>query len=246
MLPADTDAVMEAARILAAGGLVAFPTETVYGLGADATIGTAVARLYAAKGRPAFNPLIAHVADMAGARALATFDANAEKLATAFWPGPLTLVLARRPHVPSAVSAGLDTVGVRAPAHPVAQALLAAARVPIAAPSANRYTRVSPTRAEHVLAQLLDRIDLVIDGGGANVGIESTVLDVSGARPVILRPGSIARSALEAIAGPVDVLTREAAPRGASPRPAPGMVERHYAPNARLVFVAAEIGRAHV
>ena len=189
MLPADTDAVMEAARILAAGGLVAFPTETVYGLGADATIGTAVARLYAAKGRPAFNPLIAHVADMAGARALATFDANAEKLATAFWPGPLTLVLPKAPGcmVAELATAGLDSIAIRMPAHSVARDIIRALGHPVVAPSANRSGHVSPTTAAHVMADLRGSIDLILDGGPAPVGVESTIVACLGS-PQMLRP----------------------------------------------------------
>src|SRR5438128_2483069 len=168
----------QAARVLAAGGLVAFPTETVYGLGADATNGTAVARLYQSKGRPAFNPLIAHVPDIAAARALARFDRAAERLAAAFWPGPLTLVLPKRADCPVAelATAGLDTVAVRVPNHPVARALLMACGHPVAAPSANRSGHLSPTTAQHVLADLRGRIELIVDGGPTPVGLESTIV----------------------------------------------------------------------
>ncbi|MCU0864024.1 MAG: L-threonylcarbamoyladenylate synthase [Planctomycetes bacterium] len=230
-------AIAAAAEILRRGGLVAFPTETVYGLGAHALDPEAVARIYAAKGRPSFNPLIVHLADADQLSRLArTVSPLAQRLAAAFWPGPLTLVLPRQPVVPDAVTAGLDTVGVRVPAHPVARALIAAAGLPIAAPSANAYTRVSPTTAAHVLAQLGDRVELVLDGGPAAVGIESTVVDVSGERPVLLRPGGIAAERIEALVGP---LLRAAAVAGDAPRPAPGMVDRHYAPRARLQPFAA-------
>ena len=171
---ADAAAVGDAVRCLKAGGLVAFPTETVYGLGADATDGKAIARLYEAKGRPAFNPLIAHVADLPAARALAWFEAEAEKLAEAFWPGPLTLVLPKAAHCPVAelATAGLDSIAVRVPHHPVAQKILAAFKRPIVAPSANRSGHVSPTTAAHVLADLRGRIDLIVDGGSTPVGVE--------------------------------------------------------------------------
>lgn len=230
----------EAGRIIREGGLVAFPTETVYGLGANALDAAAVQRIYVAKGRPSFNPLIVHVSGLTGASEVAEeIPEVALALAAAFWPGPLTLVMKRRAHVPTAVTAGLDTVGVRAPAHPVAQALIAAAGVPIAAPSANRYTRVSPTSAAHVVAQLGDRIDMIVDGGESDVGIESTVLDLTSPIPTILRPGSVSRSALERVAGPVAVIAREPSPGDETPRRAPGMVDRHYAPNAPLTFVTA-------
>src|ERR1700732_2206583 len=175
---ADAAAVGDTVRCLKAGGLVAFPTETVYGLGADATNGRAIARLYEAKGRPAFNPLIAHVADLPAARALARFDAEAEKLAEAFWPGPLTLVLPKAAGCPVAelATAGLDTIAVRVPAHRMARALIDRLGKPVVAPSANRSGHVSPTTADHVLADLADRIELVLDGGPASVGVESTIV----------------------------------------------------------------------
>jgi L-threonylcarbamoyladenylate synthase len=174
---ADAAVIEEAAQILRAGGLVAFPTETVYGLGADATNAVAIARLFAAKGRPSFNPLIAHVLDAAAARTLGRLDENAERLAT-LWPGPLTLVLPKLPACPVAelATAGLDTIAVRAPSHPVARALLAKIRGPIVAPSANRSGHVSPTTAEHVRADLAGQIDLIIDGGATPVGLESTIV----------------------------------------------------------------------
>ncbi len=230
VLRADTGAVEAAAACLAAGGLVAFPTETVYGLGADAGNGEAVARLYAAKGRPAFNPLIAHVADRAAAQRLGLFNADAERLAAAFWPGPLTLVLPRRPDCPVAelALAGLDSVAVRVPAHPLAQALLRAFKGPIVAPSANRSGHVSPTSAAHVLADLRGRIDMVLDGGPCPVGLESTIVGCLD-RPALLRPGGLARDHIERVLGhALVVVAAEREPL------APGMLASHYAPKARL------------
>jgi L-threonylcarbamoyladenylate synthase len=233
VLAADDEAIAEAARVLAAGGLVAFPTETVYGLGADATNGAAIARLYAAKERPAFNPLIAHVADLASARMLTAFEGAAEKLANAFWPGPLTLVLRKRGNCPVAelATAGLDTIAVRVPAHPVARKILRALGKPVVAPSANRSGHVSPTTAAHVLSDLRGRIDLVIDGGPADVGVESTIVSCVNGRVLLLRPGGISRSEIER------VLERPLtdAPQQHSDVPsAPGMLPSHYAPKARL------------
>ncbi len=232
-------AIAEAAAVLRRGGLVAFPTETVYGLGAAALDADAVARIFAAKGRPAHNPLIVHLAAADELpRVARSVPPLAARLAAAFWPGPLTLVLPRRPEVPDAVTAGLDTVAVRVPAHPVARALLAAAGVPVAAPSANPYQRVSPTTAAHVVALLGDRVDLVLDGGPATVGIESTVVDVTGAVPVLLRPGGVGAAAIEAVVGP---LRRAAAVAEGTARPSPGLSRRHYAPRAALVpFTPAE------
>jgi L-threonylcarbamoyladenylate synthase len=233
----DPSAIARAAARLRAGELVAFPTETVYGLGAHALDPDAVARIYAAKGRPAHNPVIVHVASAAAARALVTaWPDAAQLLAEAFWPGPLTLVLPKASQVPDIVTAGLPAVGVRVPAHPVALALLIEAGVPVAAPSANRFTELSPTSADHVERTLGDRVGLILDGGPASVGIESTVVDLTGARPRILRPGVLSRDELEAVAGPFD-----AAPvslSGDAPRPAPGMIDRHYAPRARLTLVS--------
>jgi len=229
-----------AAAIIQRGGLVAFPTETVYGLGANALDPNAVARIFAAKQRPAFNPVIVHLSDASQLdRVARAVPPIARTLADAFWPGPLTLLLPRRPEIPDAVTAGLDLVGVRIPAHPVARALIAQSGVPIAAPSANAYTRTSPTTAAHVVAQLGDAVDLVLDGGPCTVGIESTVLDVSGDTPLLMRLGGVSRDALEAVIGPVAVPAHTV--EGDAPRPSPGMVERHYAPNARLVaFDGAE------
>lgn len=235
----DPTVLAGAAELLQQGRLVAFPTETVYGLGAHALDPVAVQRIYAAKGRPAFNPLIVHVADIASARAITReWPEAAEKLARTFWPGPLTLVLPRQSSVPAEVSAGLDSVAVRVPAHPIALALLRAARVPVAAPSANRSTQVSPTTARHVEKGLGDRVDLILDGGETDVGIESTVVDLTQTPPVILRPGAITREELERAIGGA-VLMAWTAPRGDEARPSPGMMERHYAPNARVVLVDA-------
>ncbi|HEX3857963.1 MAG TPA: L-threonylcarbamoyladenylate synthase, partial [Pseudolabrys sp.] len=230
-MKADAAAMAEAVRCLAAGGLVAFPTETVYGLGADARNGEAVARLYAAKGRPAFNPLIAHVATLAAARRLAQFDRAAEALAAAFWPGPLTLVLPKQTDcsVADLALAGLDSVAVRVPAHPVAQALLAAFDAPVVAPSANRSGHVSPTSAAHVLADLRGRIDLVIDAGPCAVGVESTIVACLGT-PSLLRPGGLARDAIERVLGQ----PLADAPAGESTPIAPGMLASHYAPKSKL------------
>ncbi len=241
-LASDPDAIGAAARILAGGGLVAFPTETVYGLGADATDAAAVAKLYAAKGRPAFNPLIAHVADAAAARALAAFDAAADALARAFWPGPLTLVLPKAPACPVAdlATAGLDTIAVRVPAHAVAHALIAAFGGPVVAPSANRSGHVSPTTADHVMADLADRIDLVLDGGPTSVGVESTILACVGDRVTLLRPGGVPRDAIERTLGRKVAETPSPAEDGEAPL-APGMLSSHYAPRALLRLEAAEV-----
>jgi L-threonylcarbamoyladenylate synthase len=231
VLQADREAIEAAARCLGLGGLVAFATETVYGLGADAGNGEAVARLYAAKGRPAFNPLIVHVPDAAAVRRLATFDEAAERLAAAFWPGPLTLVLPKRPYcgVADLALAGLDSMAVRVPAHPVAQALLKAFNGPLVAPSANRSGHVSPTSAAHVLTDLRGRIDMVLDAGPCAVGVESTIVACLG-EPTLLRPGGTAREAIERALGHALAVPQVAdeAPR------APGMLASHYAPKARL------------
>jgi len=239
---ADAAAIREAAERLAAGGLVAFPTETVYGLGADATNGEAIARLYAAKGRPQFNPLIAHVADLAAARALARFSAEAERLARAFWPGPLTLVLPKAANCPVAelATAGLDSIAVRVPRHEVAQQILAAFARPIVAPSANRSGHVSPTTAAHVLADLRGRIDLIVDGGATSVGLESTIVACLGV-PTLLRPGGLPRADIERVLGhplaerPPATVAADAAPR------APGMLASHYAPRTPLRLDAERV-----
>jgi len=240
ILPADAEAIAAAADVLAGGGLVAFPTETVYGLGADATNGEAVARLYAAKGRPAFNPLIAHVPDLAAARALARFDAAAGTLAQAFWPGPLTLVLpkAKGCAVADLATAGLDTVAIRVPDHPVAQALLRAFGRPVAAPSANRSGHVSPTTAQHVHDDLAGRIDLILDGGPTAVGLESTIVACVG-EPRLLRPGGTPRGDIERVLGrPLADPPGQHAGEGPL---APGMLASHYAPKAALRLDATAV-----
>jgi L-threonylcarbamoyladenylate synthase len=239
VLNAGAEAVDLAARILAAGGLVAFPTETVYGLGADATNGEAVARLYEAKGRPRFNPLIAHVADRQAAETLAQFDRAARTLAQAFWPGPLTLVLPRTANCPVAelATAGLDSIAVRVPDHPTAREILAAFGKPVVAPSANRSGHVSPTTAQHVLADLRGRIELIVDGGPTRVGVESTIVACLGA-PLLLRPGAIARSEIERVLGAP--LSAAALPQDDAPI-APGQLASHYATRARLRLAATDV-----
>ena len=240
VLPADAAAVAQAARVLSSGGLVAFPTETVYGLGADATDGRAVGRLYEAKGRPAFNPLIAHVADWQAALALARFDADAARLAQAFWPGPLTLVLPKSAGCPVAelATAGLDSIAVRVPGHAVAREILSAFGKPVVAPSANRSGHVSPTMAAPVEADLGGRIDLIIDGGAAPLGVESTIIACLGA-PVLLRPGGVPRAAIERTLG--RTLAEAAWPRADNAPIAPGMLASHYAPRTPLKLNAAAL-----
>jgi len=229
----DPAALAQAAETLRRGGLVAFPTETVYGLGAHALDPAAVARIYAAKGRPGYNPLIVHVADADAARRLAArWPAEAEALAKACWPGPLTLVLPRDESIPDSVTAGLPSVALRVPAHPVAHALLRQAGIPVAAPSANRSTEVSPTTASHVARSLGDRVDVIVDGGPCPVGIESTVLSLVGPVPTLLRPGTISVEDLRRVIG--DVVLPSAEPDAAAARPSPGMMDRHYAPRAEL------------
>jgi L-threonylcarbamoyladenylate synthase len=224
-----------AALLLRAGRLVAFATETVYGLGANALDPEAVARIYAVKRRPATSPLIVHVGSIEMAKSLvADWPEVAERLARKFWPGPLTLVLRKTSAIPDIVTASLPTVGLRMPAHPVAQALIEAAGIPLAAPSANRFTQLSPTTAAHVLRTLGDEVDMILDGGPCQVGIESTVLSLAGDRPILLRPGGIARSALEAIVGRIAFATEAA--EGA--HPSPGMHARHYSPRTSLVLVS--------
>jgi L-threonylcarbamoyladenylate synthase len=263
---ASPEAIEQARSALSAGRLVAFPTETVYGLGADATNDRAVAMLYAAKERPSFNPLIAHVADLAAARRLAQFDAEASKLAQAFWPGPLTLVLPKRRDCPvgQLATSGLDTIAVRLPSHPVARDIIAAFGKPVVAPSANRSGRVSPTCAKHVQADLAGRIDLIIDGGPSPLGLESTVLACLG-QAVLLRPGATPRATLERCLGH-DIAAAALASPGPLPDPraaegreeaagrkgggradggsrpmAPGMLVSHYAPDALLRMNAVTV-----
>ncbi len=242
----DPARIAEAAERLRSGGLVAFPTETVYGLGADATSAAAIAGIYEAKGRPATNPLIVHAPDPEAARALARVWPNeAQRLAEEFWPGPLTLVLPRAPGLADEGSAGLDTVGIRVPAHPVATALLEATGGPVAAPSANRSTTLSPTTAEHVAMGLATAQGLVLDGGPTPVGIESTVISLAG-NPTLLRPGAVTAREIEEIVGPLRRPDRpDHAPGDAAP--SPGLMHRHYAPSARLVvFTDPDQARAGI
>jgi L-threonylcarbamoyladenylate synthase len=223
-----------AARVLASGGLVAFPTETVYGLGADARAPDAVARVFAAKGRPRAHPLIIHVADASGLDAWTSDPPPAARvLAAAFWPGPLTLVLRRAPALPDAATGGGATVGIRVPSHPMARALLAAFGGPIAAPSANRFGAVSPTTADHVAADLADAVDYILDGGACEIGVESTIVDLTRGRAVLLRPGGIPRAELERVLG---MPVADADPEAPA---APGTLPAHYAPRARVVAVSA-------
>lgn len=250
---ADDASIRRAAALLCAGELVAFPTETVYGLGADALNGEAAARIFAAKGRPADNPLIAHIAGESGLAGLIALEpcACARKLMRAFWPGPMTLIFPKSPRVPREVTAGLDTVAVRMPSHPVARALICAAQTPIAAPSANRSGRPSPTTAAHVLEDMEGRIPLILDGGPCEVGLESTVVDVTGARPRILRPGGVTLEMLEGVVGDVDVDegVLHQLQAGSQAR-SPGMKYKHYAPKGEVTIVtgpraAQEIARLY-
>lgn len=227
------DELMRAARLIREGRLVAFPTETVYGLGADALNPEAVRRIFELKGRPPTSPLIVHVGSVTAARELAAeWSAQAQALAEQYWPGPLTLVVPKRPCIPNEVTAGLGTVGLRMPAHPVALALIRLADVPIAAPSANRFTQLSPTTAEHVRAAFGDEV-MVLDGGPTEVGIESTVVSLTGPEPVLLRPGVITFEQI-----------RRASDPGAGAHPSPGMHQRHYSPRTRLLLVDDELPAA--
>jgi L-threonylcarbamoyladenylate synthase len=237
----DDAVVARAAEILRRGGLVAVPTETVYGLAARADDAAAVARVFEAKGRPAYNPLIVHVADTPSARALSThWTPLAERCANAFWPGPLTLVVAReRARVPDVVAGAGPTVALRAPAHPVARAVLQALGVAFAAPSANRFQSLSPTTAGHVLRSLDGRIDLVLDGGPCAHGIESTVIDATGDVAVVLRPGAVSFEHLREVLGALRVRARPEATDDAA-LPSPGMLDRHYAPRARVVLARGD------
>lgn len=238
------DEVIQAAKLLREGGLVAFPTETVYGLGADATSEQAVVNIFTAKGRPSDNPLIIHIGRK---EQLSTWVSQvpeiAQKLLDHFWPGPLTLVLPHRDHIAPSVTAGLPTVAVRMPDHPVALALLQLADVPVAAPSANRSGRPSPTEARHVWSDLTGKIDILLDGGTTGVGVESTVVDVTGSKPVLLRPGGVTLEELEQVAGSVEIdpgLQRE----GEIPR-SPGMKYRHYAPRGEMWLIQGAEEKVH-
>jgi L-threonylcarbamoyladenylate synthase len=247
ILPAGEAAVTAAARALAAGGLVAFPTETVYGLGADATNPAAIARLYQAKGRPAFNPLITHVGDLAAAQRIARFDAAALALAHAFWPGPLTLVLpkTRDCAVADLATAGLDTIAIRLPAHPVARDILRSFGGPVVAPSANLSGHVSPTTAAHVEHDLSGRIDLIVDGGPVAVGVESTIVGCF-ETPMLLRPGGLPRGEIERVLGRALAQPPDDADSDSGQPLAPGMLASHYAPRTqvRLNAISVEPGEA--
>lgn len=236
ILAADVAAIADAAAVLRAGGLVAFPTETVYGLGARADDPRAVAALYAAKGRPSFNPLIAHVHGLDAAKRLGDFNATALSLAEAFWPGPLTIVVNANQNEGTCelARAGLDTVAIRMPSHTVARALLAATGFPVVAPSANRSGHVSPTRAEHVAEDLMGKIDLILNGDASEGGIESTIVDCSRETPRLLRSGGVAREEIEKITGPLATAATDEVS-------APGMMTSHYAPKARIRLDASDV-----
>jgi L-threonylcarbamoyladenylate synthase len=241
LLPADAGGIAEAAHILRSGGLVAFPTETVYGLGAHALDAQAVRGIFEAKQRPANDPIIVHVYAANQISPLAVTTPLMWKLAERYWPGPLTLVLHKRACVPAEVTAGLDTLAVRVPAHPIARALLVATGLPIAAPSANLFGRPSPTRGEHVLHDLDGRIDAVLDGGSATVGVESTIVDISSMPPRLLRPGGLATEDIEGVLG-VRLLPPPATANGA--QLAPGLLPTHYAPRTGLTLVIGPPTRA--
>jgi L-threonylcarbamoyladenylate synthase len=222
--------VARAAELLRAGKLVAIPTETVYGLGANALDEAAVRRIFEAKGRPLSSPLIVHVSDVAMARGLASdWPREAEALAARFWPGPLTIIVPKNSQVPDAVTAGLPSVGLRMPSHPLALAVIRAAGIPIAAPSANRFTELSPTTAQHVREGLGDGVDFILDGGPCTVGIESTVISLAGPKPRILRPGMVSRTQIEKVIGPVEI---------GSGAESPGQHPKHYSPRTRVVIDA--------
>jgi L-threonylcarbamoyladenylate synthase len=238
----DLDRIREVATLLREGRLIAFPTETVYGLGAHALDATAVARIFAAKGRPPTDPMIVHLASVEQLESVAReVPPVARQLAAAFWPGPLTLILDKRSIVPGLVTAGLQTVGVRVPSHPIAHALLEAANVPVAAPSANKFSHPSPTRAEHVLADLDGLVDIVIDGGATSIGVESTILDLTVTPLMVRRPGGVSLDAIRRIVGDVRHVA-ETADR-ARAQVAPGQLLRHYAPHAVLTLYVGEIAQ---
>ncbi len=239
LLPATPENIARAAEVIQNGGLVAFPTETVYGLGANALDEKAVRGIFTAKGRPAADPLIVHLSGVEQIPLVArSVPETAYPLMQAFWPGPLTLILPKQPTVPGLVTSGLETVAVRVPNHPVALVLLKQAGLPIAAPSANRFGHTSPTTAQHVWHDLRGRIDILLDGGAATIGVESTVLDISTTPARILRPGGVTREMLEALLGPVTVLGQK---RKAEPGlPSPGLLEKHYAPRAEMILFVGE------
>ena len=244
VLAPTPEALREASELLRHGALVAFPTETVYGLGADALNAEAVLRIFEAKNRPADNPLIVHIWDKSQLDGLCVPNETALRLMDAFWPGPLTLLCPKKPAVPDVVTAGLPTVGMRMPSHPVAQAMLRVSGVPVAAPSANRSTRPSPTTAQHVLEDMDGRIPLILDGGPCDFGVESTVLDVSGKVPVIFRPGAVTKEMVAGVVGACEVADSVMRPlaEGES-APSPGMKHRHYAPKGKLTIFRGEAER---
>jgi L-threonylcarbamoyladenylate synthase len=236
----DPELIRQAADVIQRCGLVAFPTETVYGLGANALDEEAVAKIFHAKGRPSNDPLIVHVASVDDMKLIAAdVPPIVEKLAAQFSPGPLTFVLPKLPHVPASVTAGLDSVAVRVPSHPVALALIRASGVPIAAPSANRFGHTSPTTAQHVMDDLNGRIDMILDGGATSVGVESTVLDVTREPAMILRPGGVSREAIEKVVGAVEL--RNNRPNSDDEaQVSPGLLGKHYTPNAELILCKGE------
>ena len=241
LLPATDDSLALAARLLADGELVAFPTETVYGLGAHAMDHNAVLGIFSAKGRPADNPLIVHIHDRSQLDDICEVNDLSIRLMDAFWPGPLTIILPRKDAVPSSVTAGLDTVAVRMPSHPVALALLKACNLPIAAPSANRSGKPSPTSAKHVFDDMDGRIPLIIDGGESDVGLESTVISLVGEKPCILRPGGITQAMLEEVLGPVDLAGSILRPLEKGEKAlSPGMMYKHYSPDGQVTLIEGE------
>lgn len=235
----DKEVLSQAAACLAGGGLVAFPTETVYGLGADALNSEAAAKIYAAKGRPSDNPLIVHIANVEDMDKIAYVNEQARVLAQAFWPGPLTIILPKKDIVPHGTTGGLDTVAIRMPSHPVALELIRSSGVYVAAPSANTSGRPSPTKAEHVIEDMTGKIDYIVDGGAVGIGIESTIVDVSGEVPTILRPGFITKAMLEQIIGTVRIDPALEKPMDGLRPKAPGMKYTHYAPKGELTLVEA-------
>ena len=241
LLPATDASLALAARLLADGELVAFPTETVYGLGAHAMDHNAVLGIFSAKGRPADNPLIVHIHDRSQLDDICEVNDLALRLMDAFWPGPLTIILPRKEAVPNSVTAGLDTVAVRMPSHPVALALLKACNLPIAAPSANRSGKPSPTSAKHVFDDMDGRIPLIIDGGESDVGLESTVISLVGEKPCILRPGGITQAMLEEVLGPVDLAGSILRPLEKGEKAlSPGMMYKHYSPDGQVTLIEGE------
>ena len=241
LLPATESALTLAAQLLADGQLVAFPTETVYGLGANALDPQAVSGIFAAKGRPADNPLIVHIHDRSQLTDICVVSESARRLMDAFWPGPLTLIMPRKDAVPDVVTAGLDTVAVRMPSHPVALAMLRACKLPIAAPSANRSGKPSPTSARHVFDDMDGRIPLILDGGESDVGLESTVLSLVGDRPCILRPGGVTKTMLEAVLGPVDLAGSILRPLEKGEKAlSPGMMYKHYSPDGQVTLIEGD------